>query len=158
MARATELRQFERDYQAAWGQFGSGLSLGNPYTNARNPFRRAFLDRADPNDVAGDDPAADESGDPGDPSTGVTPPEAPNPPPNHRPPLPPAGPIPCLRRHVRPRCGPEAASSPRTPRSTSSSWATTAQAEAPSASTGAAGTRGTSSTWKTAAPFHRPQS
>ena len=92
MARATELRQFERDYQAAWGQFGSGLSLGNSYTNSRNPFRRAFLDRADPNDVAGD-AAADESGDAGDPSTGVTPPEAPNPPPTP-PPAPPGGPDP----------------------------------------------------------------
>lgn len=91
MARATELRQFERDYQAAWSQFGTGVSLGNPYMNARNPFRRAFLDRADPNDVTGDDPS-DGSGDTGDPSTGTTPPETPNPPP--MPPAPPGGPDP----------------------------------------------------------------
>ena len=93
MARAAELRQFERDYQAAWSQFGTGLSLGNPYMNARNPFRRAFLDRADPNDVAGDDPS-DGGADTGDPSTGTTaPPEMPNPPPTP-PPAPPGGPDP----------------------------------------------------------------
>ena len=92
MARATELRQFERDYQAAWSQFGSGLSLGNPYMNARNPFRRAFLDRADPNDVIGDDPA-DGTGDTGDPSTGTGTPEPPTPPPTP-PPAPPGGPDP----------------------------------------------------------------
>ncbi len=88
MARADELRQFERDYQAAWSQFSSGLSPGNPYMNARNPFRRAFLDRADPNDVTGDDPV-DETGDTGDPSTATPPPEMPNPPP-----APPVGPDP----------------------------------------------------------------
>ena len=96
MARASELRQFERDYQAAWSQFGSGRSLGNPYMNARNPFRRAFLDRADPNDVTGDDPS-DGGGDTGDPSTGTTPPEPPNPPPMPPPmppPAPPGGPDP----------------------------------------------------------------
>ena len=93
MARAAELRQFERDYQAAWSQFGTGLSRGNPYMNARNPFRRAFLDRADPNDVVGDDPS-DGGGDTGDPSTGTTPPpEMPNPPPTP-PPAPPGGPDP----------------------------------------------------------------
>ncbi len=92
MDRASELRQFERDYQAAWGQFGTGLSTGNPYMNARNPFRRAFLDRADPNDVTGDDPS-DGGGDTGDPSTGTTPPEMPNPPPTP-PPAPPGGPDP----------------------------------------------------------------
>ena len=93
MARAAELRQFERDYQAAWSQFGTGLSLGNPYMNARNPFRRAFLDRADPNDVAGDEPS-DGGTDTGDPSTGTTaPPEMPNPPPTP-PPAPPGGPDP----------------------------------------------------------------
>ena len=80
MARADELRQFERDYQAAWSQFGSGLSPGNPYVNARNPFRRAFLDRADPNDAVGEDPS-DTTGDTGGPSTGAAPPETPNPPP-----------------------------------------------------------------------------
>ena len=80
MARAAELRQFERDYQSAWGQFGAGLTLENPYLNARNPFRRAYLDRADPNDVAGEDPS-DGSGDAGDPSTDATPPDTPNPPP-----------------------------------------------------------------------------
>ncbi len=93
MARAAELRQFERDYQAAWSQFGTGLSRGNPYMNARNPFRRAFLDRADPNDVVGDDPS-DGGGDTGDPSTGTTPPpETPNPPPAP-PPAPPDVPDP----------------------------------------------------------------
>ena len=91
MARATELRQFERDYQAAWSQFGAGRTLGNPYMNARNPFRRAFLERADPNDVTGDEPA-DDTGDTGDPSAGTPPPEAPNPP--APPPAPPAGPDP----------------------------------------------------------------
>ena len=86
MTRASELRQFERDYQAAWSQFGTGLSLGNPYMNARNPFRRAFLDRADPNDVVGDDPS-DGGADTGDPSTGTTPPpETPAPPPAPPPP------------------------------------------------------------------------
>ena len=93
MARAAELRQFERDYQAAWSQFGTGLSRGNPYMNARNPFRRAFLDRADPNDVVGDDPS-DGGADTDDPSTGTTaPPEMPNPPPAP-PPAPPGGPDP----------------------------------------------------------------
>ncbi len=91
MARADELRQFERDYQAAWSQFGTGRSPGNPYMNARNPFRRAFLDRADPNDMTGDEPA-DEPGNTGDPSAGTAPPETPNPPP--APPAPPGGPDP----------------------------------------------------------------
>ena len=97
MTRAAELRQFERDYQAAWSQFGTGLSLGNSYMNARNPFRRAFLDRADPNDVVGDDPS-DGGADTGDPSTGTTPPpETPAPPPvppPAPPPPPPGGPGP----------------------------------------------------------------
>lgn len=92
LARAAELRQFESDYQAAWSQFGSGLSLGNPYMNARNPFRRAFLDRADPNDVTGDDPT-DGNGETGEPSTGTGTPEMPNPPPTP-PPAPPGGPDP----------------------------------------------------------------
>ena len=92
MARAAELRQFERDYQAAWSQFGSGLSPGNPYMNVRNPFRRAFLDRADPNDVTGDDPT-DGNGDTGDPSAGTGTPEPPNPP-SAPPPAPPVGPDP----------------------------------------------------------------
>lgn len=92
MARADELRQFERDYQAAWSQFGTGLSLGNPYMNTRNPFRRAFLDRADPNDVTGDD-TSDGNGDTGDPSAGTGTPEPPNPPPTP-PPAPPGGPDP----------------------------------------------------------------
>ena len=92
MTRAAELRQFERDYQAAWSQFGTGLSLGNSYMNARNPFRRAFLDRADPNDVVGDDPS-DGGGDTGNPPTGTTPPETPTPPPTP-PPGPPGGPDP----------------------------------------------------------------
>lgn len=103
MARADELRQFERDYQAAWSQFGAGRSLGSPYMNARNPFRRAFLDRADPNDVTGDDPN-DGTGDTGDPSTGTPPPETPNPPPAPPPPptggpdpVPPAPPLPPFR-------------------------------------------------------------
>ena len=93
MARAAELRQFESDYQAAWSQFGSGMSLGNPYMNARNPFRRAFLDRADPIDMVGDEPS-DGGADNGDSPSGTdSPPEIPNPPPVP-PPAPPAGPDP----------------------------------------------------------------
>ena len=97
MARAAELRQFESDYQAAWSQFGSGMSLGNPYMNARNPFRRAFLDRADPNDMVGEEPS-DGGADNGDSPSGTdSPPEIPNPPPVPPPvppPPPPAGPDP----------------------------------------------------------------
>lgn len=93
LARADELRQFEWDYQAAWSQFGTGQSLGTPYLNAHNPFRRAFLDRADPNDVAGDDPS-DGGADTGDSSSGTAaPPETPIAPPAPPPP-PPAGPDP----------------------------------------------------------------
>lgn len=93
LARADELRRFEQDYQAAWSQFGTGQLSGSPYLNARNPFRRAFLDRADPNDVSGDDSSSGGADTVDSPSGTAAPPETPNPPPAP-PPAPPAGPAP----------------------------------------------------------------